>query len=407
MSDGRGFFMRWFIAAVFSIVVALVIGEIYLRVTWTPPVFSETDSHQEPLDPINTYQRVIYPTAGWRLSTSHPRIGDWGLAKDRPHADAKLNVAVTGGSVAFSMVQNNAIMRALTKRLPLNEDDINVLNYAVPAYKQPQQIYTLVEQLLSGSRIDYVINLDGFNEAVLASQNVASNASIVWPSAPMWLAELGTREAKNPTIIRLSAEILALEGRIIELQNRATCAAVVCSRILQLVASNQAQRVQSELAATQIELQQVASESATAWDIPVPPPECNQPCSDQIVDLWADASIMLGDILRGRNIRYIHVLQPNPHDVNSKPLSARESSMVEGMHRTRWPEYAARITPLQRERIPVLRERGIFVVDATRIFQGIADDRYADGCCHLNMDGNNQVADYIVSQVWTSDNAEL
>ena len=395
---------QWLIASVLSIACAVFAGEVFLRVTWDPVVPRDVvPTGTTDVDP-NAYQRVIYPVAGWRLSDTHERVGEWGLALPAVgSAETTLTVAITGGSVAFGMAQSNALRRALVRNGIANDANLDVLNFAIPAYKQPQQILTVVEQLLAGTRPDIVINLDGFNEGVLARVNASSGVSIVWPSAPMWFSRMASQDPHNIEFIKTAAKLIEL--REIRDSLRYRCMEAQCLYLQRFWTTVRADRVEQQIAGMENELEATVMTTTGTLNVPVPTAACENDCDESVVNLWFNASSMLAQLLDGQGIRYIHVLQPNPHLPDSKKLTEGERAMVAGMAKSQWPTIAARITPLQRVRGRDLTASGVEFIDATQVFAETIEDRYADGCCHLTSKGRRDLAEFIVAQVeWlTSD----
>jgi hypothetical protein len=91
-------------------------------------------------------------------------------------------------------------------------------------------------------------------------------------------------------------------------------------------------------------------------------------------------------------ILYLHCLQPNQYDLESKPLSARE--------RREAFEEESPYRPLVEEGYPLLREagrelqaQGVAFHDMSGLFVDVTGTLYVDNCCHFNGDGNAILAE--------------
>jgi hypothetical protein len=119
-------------------------------------------------------------------------------------------------------------------------------------------------------------------------------------------------------------------------------------------------------------------------------PEC--------VEVWERCSIQLQGICTANDIRYVHVLQPNQYDPDSKPLSSAERESAfdeEGPYRL-----AIEMGyPMLREAGARLTARGIAFHDLSRIFADVDETLYVDSCCHFNGEGNRILARAIADAV--------
>jgi hypothetical protein len=89
-----------------------------------------------------------------------------------------------GSSIAqcFSVQTGATLARDLQVGLSANRP-VEVLNFGLGGFKQPQSIFVLIYFLLSGQRFDAIVLLDGFTEAALSWMNEQREIPIVQPSA--------------------------------------------------------------------------------------------------------------------------------------------------------------------------------------------------------------------------------
>ena len=140
-------------------------------------------------------QSVIHPFLGYVRDPDSVELGNFneeaqafGFIQNRSRlfhkpSPERLVVAVTGGSVARSVaVHGDALRRALSKSRRFAGRKVTVLSLAIGGYKQPQQLIVLNYFLSLGAHFDVVVNLDGFNDVVLApSRNVPDGTFPFFP----------------------------------------------------------------------------------------------------------------------------------------------------------------------------------------------------------------------------------
>ena len=90
---------------------------------------------------------------------------------DYPYVPDKgeIVMGVFGGSVGSGFALSAQISGTFDKLGNLPEwrgKKVRVLNFALPGFKQPQQLMTLAYFLNMGQHFDIIVNIDGFNEAV-------------------------------------------------------------------------------------------------------------------------------------------------------------------------------------------------------------------------------------------------
>ncbi len=102
----------------------------------------------------------------------------------RARSSSEFLLGVFGGSVAqwFCLQQGRSFAQELAANLGKNRT-VEVLNFGLGAFKQPQSAFALAYFVMLGQRFDAVLLLDGFNEAALAWVNATRGTAGASPSA--------------------------------------------------------------------------------------------------------------------------------------------------------------------------------------------------------------------------------
>lgn len=340
------------------------------------------------------------------------KANNWGFWS--PHAmpyDRKPDdfvVVVLGGSVAqWLALQGEATLREeLQRRVRgLSGRNVVVLNLALDGFKQPQQVMVLAQLLTQGVRPDVVVNVDGFNEAAIAYHNVLSAVSPDYPRADLWPFLVSGLEYSN--------RVLSLQAAVFHKKERASIIAgravrwSRASNILGIVFMTQARRIQAREQVLQSEFH-----TALAEDLPVyrefaargPSADLREERrNEQIVRLWFEGSVSLASLCKGRDVLYLHVLQPTLHDSvprSSKPLSPVERRIASTRSGTwgAWREGVRRIYPMFRAQAAALRETGVAFTDLSYLFEATSATIYYD-ICHYNQEGNEMLARAIAERL--------
>ena len=121
----------------------------------------------------------------------------------------------------------------------------------------------------------------------------------------------------------------------------------------------------------------------------------------ELVSIWKRASLQMHALCSAAGIRYLHCLQPNQYDPDSKPLSSEEKEKAydaEGPYRavveTGYPQL--------RTAGDELRRAGVAFHVLTDVFENERATLYKDSCCHFNGDGNHILSEAIASAIETS-----
>ncbi|MCF8057468.1 MAG: hypothetical protein K9K37_12635 [Desulfocapsa sp.] len=147
------------------------------------------DVKSQALFVFHPYLGYVGQAGAYPWSKEVPPFNQFGMLSVAGHsypykkADDEYVVAIVGGSVAeiFANQAEVSMDQYLRDRLGFKKKLV-LINLATGGYKQPQQLFHLQYALLSGFEFDAVLNIDGFNELVLASENISNEINPIFPS---------------------------------------------------------------------------------------------------------------------------------------------------------------------------------------------------------------------------------
>jgi len=334
------------------------------------------------------------------------RVNPYGFNGDLPPlaagpADGPLQVAVTGGSFAYSVAsQARQTLEAELDGIPaLGGRGVAVYNLALPGMKQPQQLMALSFFLSLGFRPDLVINLDGFNDIVLpVADNLPSGVFPFYPRS--WHARVsGVRQFDDPELLRRAGGVLELERRRAaraELFSRAPLRwSPLANLVWRLLDRQLSAETERERAWVSRRLQGPDTVAGQERSFSTHGPEQSYP-SDAVMfqDLaahWARASRLMHGVATAEGLRYFHFLQPNQYLLGSKPFTAEEQAIALAPTHPYRPAVLAGYPQLIRAG-QTLREQGVSFFDLTQVFRDNREVLYGDACCHLNPRGYALIA---------------
>lgn len=332
----------------------------------------------------------------------NPRSTDFGFPRNRADlladpADNEVTVAVFGGSVAYILATHNQDLFAdrLGRSWRFKDKRLRVLNFAVPGYKQPQQLMALAYALSLGVEIDIVINIDGFNEVALPYEENFKDG--VFPFYP---------RSWRYRVSQLDPDVLSARGLIVYVEKKRAERAAFFSRLpwrysftsaalWKLLDVPLARQLVSARTATS-----VAPDALDSYQTRGPTVTYSSEAAmyESFARLWQRSSETMHAMCSRLGIEYHHFLQPNQYVDGSKTLSEEELA-------TAWREdhrYRKGVVqgyPLLIEYGAELREKKISFNDLTGIFVDVEETLYIDDCCHFNIKGNAIMARAIFEAV--------
>lgn len=316
-----------------------------------------------------------------------------------PRKPGELLVGIFGGSVAggFALIaQRSDTLRKMLSEIPAYRGrTIRILNFAMPGFKQPQQLVTLAYFYALGQELDIVVEMDGFNEVVTTFRNWEAGVEPAFPADSLWGAwgrHLEQAAAAGPgSASQYLASYYRLEARKWE-RRAQSCGLALCHVAARLVAKAAAWRQRSLSRAEQARTDKVSY-------FPTQMQSSLGPGLDifaYTAERWRDSSAAMADLVRQRGAVYLHVIQPNQWW-----KAAGEYRPIALDHIYRWVIEPVNKGYVQFEsRMPQLKAAGVDVLDATLLFKGQPDRRvYIDDCCHYTDAGNEMLMEAVARAV--------
>ena len=306
-------------------------------------------------------------------------------------------IAVMGGSVArwFALQVPKKFVTQLKQHRFFKGKNIILFNLASGGYKQPQQLNLLNFLLINSFAPDMVINIDGFNEAALAFDNLKHGVSPAYPSHSHW-----THLTKG---FALTGEIRKILGDYQRASRKKERFSVLAqkhsySNILSYIFLKQQERWKDEI--TRQEILYTEKSETLAKDsrkLTIKGPNFDT-CLNGIATIWQRSSKLMYDICSANQILYFHILQPTPHDPDAvKPFTEEELGRIgSGVHL--WAQGIRLLYPMFKAKAEELEVRGVSYKDLTDIFSTSTDTIYYD-VCHFNQKGNELLAMAIATYI--------
>jgi hypothetical protein len=311
-------------------------------------------------------------------------------------------VLVLGGSVAafFGLTESEAIAQELARDPRLAQRRIVVLNGGHAAHKQPQQLNRVALLLSLGFRPDLVVNLDGFNESAIAIENGLGITNPAWPSIPVWGSVVEGVTTGSPERMDLMVELWDVRNDAQDLLRRTLDPGLQHSCLFGRYAVarlHALSRRRAELQQRIGSLESVKTDERMRGQVGGPDCDRDVPALvDLSVRIWGESSRSLRALCESRRIAYLHVLQPALFDTGSKPLSPDETR-IENPNQA-WSIGATLGYPKLRRAGQELAAGGEHFLDASRVFEGIAEQLYQDPV-HFSPRGNALLRALVVRRI--------
>jgi hypothetical protein len=296
--------------------------------------------------------------------------------------------AVVGGSVAAGFTnKGEKFLKTYLHELGFNKNLV-LINLAKGGYKQPQQLFHLQYALLSGFEFDGVLNIDGFNDLVLATHNIDNKINPIFPSGfhMGMLSKMRTSHQFDSHTIRQLSDYYSLYENELRLLSFIQESHLKYSVFFNLLSELWTQHNIIKAKLLEYDL---ANDSQRTMTEEFRGPQFKQKGNKYKIaaKIWQHASEMLYAICKANDLIYIHVLQPNQYVEGSKPLSENEKKRAIDPN-LKWG-IAARegyryLISMGKE----LKHKGVPFYDLTMIFKESTDDIYVDVCCHFEKKGN-------------------
>jgi len=350
-----------------------------------------------PINPAENQasERLLHPYLGYEIVGGIRQIeDDWSWMKEHPDPQNKrYDILIVGGSVAqiFGQYGESTLKTVLRRDPRFAERTVRLIKYGRGGYKEPQQVIFVAYLLSLGFHFDCVLNLNGFNEVALGTDNAALGTHPIFPSIPHWghLA-VGGRTDREGLDWQLEARKLQLE--VLESTDLALRSGMYRSVVLGEWALGKQRRLSARLAAIDTEYsQRLRGQNRQILHGPLFEASGTKPQRTCTVS-WMESSRTIQDICNARGIDYLHALQPTLHDTDSKPLSAEE--LEKGKAPQTWMDGVHVGYPMLRFAGEQLRAQGVNFVDMSMVFREQPQTLYFDSC-HFGQEGNDILAEAI------------
>lgn len=292
-------------------------------------------------------------------------------------------IGIFGGSVAQGLA--HYLQKKIAEKQKIKEGlkEVVVLNFAMPGYKQPQNLYAFLNALNEGVRFDCVINLDGFNEIISGYTNQHEGEQISYPAARVWRAmtkELTSRLRANEKNERLE------EDFIIELKNNEKN-----SKSGILFAGNGLKKIFFKAILLKMIKKKNTEKTLPNSDyFPSSPKDLLSKPEDTLRrsrEIWLFSSFAMHMVCKGMKVNYYHFFQPNQWDPRNGPYKP-----IKENHEYKW------VIPMVKKGYRFFSEKtekyfveGQKIIDLAGYTKNYSQDVWLDDCCHLTDKGNEIV----------------
>jgi len=309
---------------------------------------------------------------------------------DYPYVASKseIIIGVFGGSVgsgfALSAQISNSFSELSNAELWAGRS-IRVLNFALPGYKQPQQLMALAYFLNIGQKFDIIINIDGFNEAVTTFRNWKDGAEPNYPADSLWGAWGRHLESLDSSLNDMARIKMSYHAAMAMDAHRSSKLSQFASfKLMYKAAAGWHEWRGTNTSPKTLESKR-SSYFPTAQLAPLPK---DTNIWEYAVDRWALASISMADMARRTGAVYIHLLQPNQWDKSIGEYTPKDEN-----HPYDWViEPVNKVYPLYKKYLARLGDAGVHYIDSSKIFaKSKYRKNYIDDCCHYTQVGNERI----------------
>lgn len=343
-------------------------------------------------------QEIIHPYLGFAYDFQDDKINKdtYGVSTTgspvTKREPGRLNVALLGGSVAFSIAPDLAACFTRICRVPPK-----VATLAISGYKQPQQLLALAYFLSLGAEYDLVINLDGYNDVVLPfTDNYRIGVNPFFPRN--WNLRINRQPSKKILVEIGKVRYL----RDLKLENLAgiNSSPFRWSAVYGLLKMQQLKKLNSGIDAASHKLLKLQQQEVKKFEETGPVFEYPDPeqLYREAAEVWARGSLLLDQLARSNGMEYYHFLQPNQYVKGSKVLTAEERRTAYSEN-TLSSKAALAGYPIIIRQGEKLLEKQINYFDATMVFAEEKETVYIDVCCHYNQKGKDILIAYILDKI--------
>ncbi|MCP3899790.1 MAG: hypothetical protein GY707_08785 [Desulfobacteraceae bacterium] len=301
-------------------------------------------------------------------------------------------IAVVGGSVAeiFANGMEEHLGESMRK-LGFGKKVI-IINLAIGGFKQPQQLFHLEYALLSGFQFDAVLNIDGFNDLVLANNNIELGVNPLYPSVHSIgsLTQLLNQKIPGRNLVEFLSdyyELFDFEQNYLSILQKFPAK---YSAFLSFTGEIVSGYCKKERQSLKFDWTLESSEKIPST-FRGPKLTDNDNNIESVTEIWQQASKMLFAICNAYNLHYIQILQPNQYLEGSKTFTDNELKIAIS-DKSKWGQCAKVGYKSLIVKGNELKEQGVPFYDLSMVFKDYKKDIYVDNCCHYNYTGNYLLA---------------
>ncbi|WP_375340821.1 hypothetical protein [Okeania sp. SIO2C9] len=320
-------------------------------------------------------------------------------------------IGVFGGSVASNYsiyeIQNQILVDKLKEVPELKDKEFIILSFATGGYKQPQQLILLNYFLSIGQKFDMLINIDGFNEVILAKANNKNNIDIMMPSTNhvVPLTNIANNSLSTKSI-RAMLKINDSKSKLKDaLETLDKCQVAYCYALTSIYVQNLATTYRKNVKIFDKERKKAAQQAAGETEASIvyfyaqSPQLEKSELYETMAQHWKKASIMMKQIAANHNILYFHVLQPNQYYPTKRIYSEAEKKIAFDSD-TPFKEATELGYPVLLSKIDDLKQNGVNIFNGVNILDNAKEIVYIDSCCHYTKAGENILSEYIANSIF-------
>jgi len=345
---------------------------------------------------------ILHPYIGFvgHPSSLRNEFGFTGINPILKRSPDVVNICLTGGSVALGLYHRcgDRMISSLGQVDYFKDKKINVVQLALPGFKQPQQLMSLSYFIALGAEYDLIINIDGFNEMALPfSDNLPFN---VFPSFPRhW--NMFSRKRINTKVQHLLG--MQTVGRFDRRNNRQFFSKSILrySNFGLLIWRIKDNDISLTLNSLEGKLRNAIKNADKDYQSTGPQIAMVDTTEyfRELAILWRNSSIEMNALKSAGAFKYFHFLQPNQYFDGSKVLTNTELSRAYEQGPLDYKTAIQKGYPIITEIGKDLLERGVSFTDLTMMFKKEQRSVYQDKCCHFNQLGNELIADRITDEI--------
>jgi hypothetical protein len=347
-----------------------------------------------------TPHHVLHPYLGFSLDpTSAPPfpLDEFGFLNEAsplsPPVPGNLRVAVTGGSVAMFLVvtYGDILRKEIASRFARPAQSIELVSLAHGGFKQPQQLMLLNLMLALGSKFDFVVNLDGFNEVALhPCENGLKGVDLTYPRQWYFVVEPFKSAEERLFAARIQEQKERTKALEEKLEKGKFSVLKPFIEMLKNAAVKKTMHLEDQFrTATFPDLSYQTKGRGRTY-------QNDEEMFSQLARIWRTSSALMNSVCRGNGITYHHFLQPNQYFEGTKTFTLEERTLLyQPDHPYRFGAEKGHAYLVQA--CAELAASGVPATNLSMVFRDVAETTYVDSCCHLNELGNRIVSAAIAS----------